>query len=646
MKSGYNPITIQITTVEKQLNVLNHIKFKDIETEKKNYIKLNKSSENLQTTVNGFSFFNSSEYNIDKILTEVKENLQKVTPVKNDDLYSKLDIINWLEAGKKLHEEHNSKIKCIFCKQDFDKEHFNVISEFIAGLKSEAEKNTLKSLKDLISKIDTLKIDVKTDFRDENKYNIDKFYTEDDIYKSPLEDAILYINNFDYEHYLNKLKDLLEIKKSKLGIDCLGEFKVEVDGEIKGSLEWFKEFEDKILKLKNNLELIEKAIGFNNSKIKDKSDLKNSIVCHYIKEKSLEYNWFEKKNSKINEINDEIKTLSTDYLNLEKDLNILKSSGEIVKLKDEINKYLKIYLRHDWFKLDIEDGHYVIKRKQLIDGKYKYITSNDEISEGEKTALSICYFIIWCKGKTLDNKDVKIAKSIVVFDDPISSMDSNNIFSAVNLITNEFKYIEIDKPAYLVILTHNMFAFHEFRKKLIKLKSSKNCKNCNKCEKCINKEENYTIKIISKTFSNDCLKINIKNANSTMTNYESEYHYYYKTVLDYYKKLTVESNDDIEFDYNIPNMLRKLTESFSSFKGYKEKDNLSKVLKGKNININDFNNYCSFTNLFSHNQNTYSQELLNQEINEESLKENISFFFDEIMSLDEEHKKRMDKLSN
>ena len=92
------------------------------------------------------------------------------------------------------------------------------------------------------------------------------------------------------------------------------------------------------------------------------------------------------------------------------------------------------------------------------------------LSEGERTIISVLYFIETCKG--LIDKDSFYKKRIVVFDDPISSLSTQYLFAIGRIISDTF-YPNIEKNhetgqlvvepkiEQLFILTHSLYFLYE-----------------------------------------------------------------------------------------------------------------------------------------------------------------------------------------
>ena len=132
-------------------------------------------------------------------------------------------------------------------------------------------------------------------------------------------------------------------------------------------------------------------------------------------------------------------------------------SEELKKIKTEsksISKYLtKMGIDH--FDIDInennQDENIIVKYKNSSSEKN---TLRNCLSDGEKTALAFAYFL--SKFENEIKTDEKIKKSVVVIDDPISSLDDNRLYSTAHLIWWNFEDVK-----QLIVLSHN-FLFLKF----------------------------------------------------------------------------------------------------------------------------------------------------------------------------------------
>lgn len=142
---------------------------------------------------------------------------------------------------------------------------------------------------------------------------------------------------------------------------------------------------------------------------------------------------------------------------------------------DGINSML-LNFGFDNFKLEISNNQ----------KGYQLVRSNGEIarhlSEGEKTFVTFLYFYHLLKGGIDDNG--LTADRVVVFDDPISSLDSDILFIVSTLIRNLLLDSENGNGyvKQIIVLTHNLYFYKEitFEKRIAQHKKMPTYKAWNK----------------------------------------------------------------------------------------------------------------------------------------------------------------------
>lgn len=178
----------------------------------------------------------------------------------------------------------------------------------------------------------------------------------------------------------------------------------------------------------------------------------------------------------VNEVKPEFEQYKNDLKNLKSAEKGIKDSNEkisgtiqendkrLIELEEqitstahtvnEINAILSGY-HFDGFELASGD----------VKGTYKIVRNNGEdakktLSEGEKTFVTFLYFYHLLKGSVEKGEITK--DRIVVFDDPISSLDSNVLFIVSNLIRNLIYDVknEAGFVKQIFVLTHNVY-FHK-----------------------------------------------------------------------------------------------------------------------------------------------------------------------------------------
>lgn len=204
------------------------------------------------------------------------------------------------------------------------------------------------------------------------------------------------------------------------------------------------------------------------------------------------------------------------------------------KAADQINKDLQDYLGHAELKLQTQENGYVIHR-------FGSPAPIKELSEGEKTAIALLYFL-----KSLEDKNFK-PKGIVVIDDPVCSMDDGALFHAFGYIKDKTKDAE-----QLFVLTHNFMFFRQVKNWF---------KYVNNHKKKTGKSAGFYQTTCS--IKSDRRSSNIGLIDDLLLKYESEYHYLFNSI--YEASVTTEVSDLGKF-YFMPNVARRVLESFLSFR--------------------------------------------------------------------------------
>jgi wobble nucleotide-excising tRNase len=153
------------------------------------------------------------------------------------------------------------------------------------------------------------------------------------------------------------------------------------------------------------------------------------------------------------------------------------------------------------------------------------------LSEGEKTAIAFLYFVV-----QLGDHEFDVSEGIVVIDDPVSSLDSSAIYQAFACLKNAVK-----DAKQVFLLTHNF----EFLKLLLDwLKQTK-------------KAASYYMIVCAETEADRVASITA--LDQMLIDHPTEYHFLFKTLY------TFKSDGRIATCYNIPNIARKLLETFLEF---------------------------------------------------------------------------------
>ncbi|MGZ3797712.1 MAG: AAA family ATPase, partial [Pseudobdellovibrionaceae bacterium] len=218
---------------------------------------------------------------------------------------------------------------------------------------------------------------------------------------------------------------------------------------------------------------------------------------------------------------------------------------EVERLKQEVRRHgpaaekmnglIHNYLGHKELNISThKEGYELHRNGKLVTGS---------LSEGEKTAIALCYFLC-----TLEADNKKIKDLIIVVDDPISSLDTKALNYAFSMLKSF-----LGKAGQLIILTHNLNFMNEV-KKWLKNKTEGSLEDPSKATATLlflepvrnAKERASEIKILPKL----------------LREYESEYHYLFHTVLKYAR----DPNAHEGWVMLIPNAMRKVLDVFLAFK--------------------------------------------------------------------------------
>ena len=436
---------------------------KQIEKDKKILKNTEAISQIPDLSKNNFEVYFSS---IEQYQNVFSYNLKEQVKINaKEELIKKINTEqNFFEKGIELFKKDNTK--CPFCqstkvvndieyiiklynkifdttyetaKKNFEKDKNNLLSEIdeiIAINKNvKQEKNSiffnLKDLQEKFSIPDIYSIEEEKKFKDISITNINKLKYKLQLLNKPSKEDITNTynlakqevnNTIDLISRLNKLID----KKQKM----INEFKDRNTNE---------KINKRLYENKTRLSLITGKIEFLNSDyIKQQKEKQQ-------KEEKLKI--FKQEKNKIDKIYKKAKEKYEKYCSSEVFQNTLKKIEEYfgyfnfnfkLKLKTQ-----KIGNKKELpFSFDILDNHGI--KRDFSEG----------LSEGERQVLSLCFFFAFTDIQ--ENKD----KKILMFDDPITSLDNNNLFNLVDLIYKKSKEF-----SQSFIFTHHLTFFRYLEKK-------------------------------------------------------------------------------------------------------------------------------------------------------------------------------------
>ncbi len=200
---------------------------------------------------------------------------------------------------------------------------------------------------------------------------------------------------------------------------------------------------------------------------------------------------------------------------------------------EAINPLVSAYLGHNQLELrTAELGYQIIRAGMPL---------TQPPSEGEKTAFALCYFLV-----KLREQDRKISDSIVVLDDPVSSLDTRSVGHALSLIQ-----ANTETASQVFILTHHLHFMNEVKKWLRP-----------KYKKQPPEAGFFFIETLQDPTTGH-RRSRLRKLPKLLRSADSEYLYLVSIVLEY---LDSDPRHDFQFLYLLPNAMRKVLELFLEFK--------------------------------------------------------------------------------
>jgi len=352
------------------------------------------------------------------------------------NMIKELDNSDWVREGINYYEQNNGY--CPFCQQEVNYDLKDKLEDYFDESFKKKIEELSERLKGYKSKVADINSQVSSLYNNEEKFiehNSIDFEWDTVKEKKSLIDEII-SNNIDrIKNKLDNPTKIIEIKS--------------IIPEIKKVNEVIKETNEQIESHNQIVDNLDK----------EKEKLENKIWKFIISEIEQDYNQYKEKKDNLSKA---IKNISNKLQ--EKNENIEELSEDITELENKIisvnpTKKKINNLLDSWgfsnFKLE----------ESQKKGFYKIVRHNGEkakktLSEGEKTFISFLYFYFLIKGSINENRITN--DRVVVFDDPISSLDSNVLFIVSNLIRNLIKEIRNNDSniKQIFVFTHNIH-FHK-----------------------------------------------------------------------------------------------------------------------------------------------------------------------------------------
>lgn len=471
---------------------------------------------------------------LEKINLILKPNFQDILTLESNPVLSKkvvgkedIDIAalikrlnnsDWVKEGLSYLEK--SEDHCPFCQQPVAQDLKDNLSLYF----DETYQNDLEA-------ISTLQINY-------NAYSGDLLQSLEMILENPIEQV-----------NAEKLKSLYDLLNTKITANIQHIDRKRKEASALVQLETLSQV---LTDIEDVIEIANKAISQQNELIgnieNEKQNLKSQIWRFVCGEVKADYDEHRKNVSAVDKaiygLNTRIKNKKTEHRNKDAERQELeKNITSIQPTIDHINELLRSF-GFVGFKLDKSDqlGFYKITRPDGSDVK-------DTLSEGEKTFITFLYFYHLLKGSNLQDSITK--PRVVVFDDPVSSLDSDILFIVSNLIKGIFEEIKNQEGSIkqAFVLTHNVF-FH--------------------------KEVSFNTKRSSGVMRDETFWIVKKSDEQTYIEKQTE-----NPIMTSYELLWKELKSDNISNLTIQSTLRRILENYFKILGNIDKDDIINMFEGK-----------------------------------------------------------------
>ncbi|KQT41202.1 MULTISPECIES: AAA family ATPase [unclassified Methylophilus] len=344
-------------------------------------------------------------------------------------LINQLGNADWVKQGLHFHQQTNNV--CPFCQQSTTKEFSDNLGKFFNEEYENDIQEVIKLKENYVHAASTLETTLEIIKRVDSSF-IPKelFAAEVDLLKDLLKRNI--------DQFTNKLKE----PSRKLTLESVGQLASQLIFHITVANTAIEKHNQVVLNIaQEKLQLTSEIWKFVLAELQidiaeyltKKTNLQNTIQGM---EQSLDGALTRKR-----QLEDQIKALE-------------KQSTSVQPTKDAINNLLKTF-GFTSFTIEIanDQGQYKICREDGSDAR-------QSLSEGEKTFITFLYFYYLIKGA--QTSDGTTTNRIVVFDDPISSLDSDVLYIVSSLIKSIFEEIKTQTGyiKQIFVLTHNVY-FHK-----------------------------------------------------------------------------------------------------------------------------------------------------------------------------------------
>ena len=436
-----------------------------------------------------------------EVVDAVNELLRKsVVSTVIRELEDDPSLASWVFAGLGLHVARQTDL-CLFCGQELRQDHMDKLEAHFS--KAYVELDTaidrqVESLRGEVARISSVPLPAREAFYESIAEDAE---TAIDICKNELG---------RYRDVISTLLDALAVKKERM----FESYEVETDLEhsLSASVSALSE-------------LITRHNAISAEFDKTTSEARAHLEQDAVSEDLARYRRLTRQSG---EARDSVQATRPKVSRLAAEIHIKEQSIlEHRRPAAELNRELNLYLGHGEVQFTVKDTGYEITRNEI---------AAESLSEGEKTAISLLYFL-----KSLDSREFNLSEGIVVLDDPVSSLDANALYAACGFVRDRTR-----ESGQLFVLTHNFAFFREMRRWMSSHTLS----------------EHSSFYMLEATVADGKRVSRLRELDPLLRDYESDYHYLFSRI---YWHIHEGGTSNLEENYAMPNMARRLLERFFAF---------------------------------------------------------------------------------
>lgn len=472
------------------------------------------------------------------------------TNVAIESLKNDSQLAGWVGQGLQLHQHRDAKT-CLFCENPLGEDRIKRLEQHF----DDSFRVLSQQLTDLLQSIQRLR----------NSANDFKPYQTTSVYPQLAEqlnalNVALETRQTEFLKSIQIVEDSLKAKRSN--IFMAAEAPPELSNLLsKGEVLCDSATEIQTLLAEHNRITNDFNAQISRAKAKLESDLIASAITTNTEKKELA--------KSTTESLDKCQTRGLELTEIIKKLD--EELTETAAPAESLNQDLALYLGHSELTLTHHGNGYSITRGD---------EEARDLSEGEKTAFALLYFL-----KSLEDHRGKLEETIVVIDDPVSSLDASALFTAFGFIKER-----TEKAKQIIVLTHD-FAFFNLVKGWFRLFDKQN------------QSRYYSLTSLMST-AGKCATVTVMDR--LLKDFASEYQYLFHLVK---KGATAEGKELSEL-YGLPNVGRRLLEHFIAFKfpGGHGKEELLVRMKKLELDSKTLALLNRFLNIHSHGDGIASAE--------------------------------------